>query len=61
MAPAESTDTRLGRIEGKLDLLMARCPACQEGLDNRIKSLERWRAFILGGAAVVTLLLNIIL
>ena len=42
---------RLGSIEAKLDNIVGRLP--DHG--QRISALERWRAYILGALAVITL------
>jgi hypothetical protein len=50
----------LGRIEGKLDILLQRCPQCQDDLDKRLRSLEYWKAWTLGGAAAIATLITLL-
>lgn len=45
----------LGRIDGKLDSALARMERIENGhahLEERVSALERWRAYLLGAAAL---------
>jgi hypothetical protein len=54
----------LGRIEGKLDLLLPSVAAQEERLvvmSGRVSKLEKWQSKILGGAVVAGFLLGLVL
>jgi hypothetical protein len=54
----------LGRIEGKLDLLLPSVAAQEERLvvmAGRVSKLEKWQSKILGGAVVAGFLLGLAL
>jgi hypothetical protein len=54
----------LGRIEGKLDLLLPSVAAQEERLvvmAGRVSKLEKWQSKILGGAVVAGFLLGLVL
>ena len=45
----------LGRIDGKLDAALARMDRIEDShanLEDRVATLERWRAYLLGAAAI---------
>lgn len=45
----------LGRIDGKLDAALARMDRIEDShahLEERVATLERWRAYLLGAAAI---------
>ncbi|NJL70250.1 MAG: hypothetical protein HC888_00955 [Candidatus Competibacteraceae bacterium] len=49
----------LGRIDGKMDSVLLRLEhndKIHDDLDKRLTSLEKWRAYILGVAAVISAL-----
>lgn len=59
----DSVERSLGRLEGKLDGLVASQKQANEALDrleNRTSTLERWRSQMLGGAAVAGFVSGII-
>ena len=49
----DSTDTRLGRIEGKMDLLTEVVERQFPAINTRLISLERSRGWITGAVGVV--------
>jgi hypothetical protein len=54
----------LGRIEGKLDLLLPAVEAQEQRLTyvaGRVSKLEKWQSKILGGAVVAGFLLGIVM
>jgi hypothetical protein len=54
----------LGRIEGKLDLLLPSVAAQEERLvvmAGRVSKLEKWQSKILGGAVVAGFLLGLVM
>lgn len=64
MEMTESVDTRLGRIEGKLDVfLVARAEdaADKKELVKRVESLEKFKWMLFGGATAVTTLVNVLM
>ena len=50
----ESTDSRLARIEEKLDLALPQLIKHEE----RLATLERWRAYVLGACAACGVLIG---
>jgi hypothetical protein len=61
MSNDQSTDFILGRIDGKLDAALQRQERHEEVLNNhdaRISALEKSKAWLLGGVAVIVFLIN---
>jgi hypothetical protein len=51
----------IGRLEGKLDLLLQQRQAAQvelKELDNRVRHLEQSRSYIIGAAGVVAAIVS---
>ena len=49
MADNDDTLLLLGKIDGKLDLVIDKV----NGQEQRISSLEKWRAYVVGAGAVL--------
>jgi hypothetical protein len=47
-----STDARLARVETKIDIALGQLAELRAH-EKRLSALERWRAFLLGAAAVL--------
>jgi hypothetical protein len=61
---SQDIERALGRIEGKLDLLLPSVAAQEERLTvmvGRVSKLEKWQSKILGGAVVAGFLLGIVM
>jgi hypothetical protein len=61
---SQDIERALGRIEGKLDLLLPSVAAQEERLvvmAGRVSKLEKWQSKILGGAVVAGFLLGLAL
>lgn len=53
--PDESLAVLIGRVDGKVDLViqqLSKMDTRHENLEGRVRSLERWRAYMMGAAAV---------
>ncbi|WP_026868781.1 hypothetical protein [Inquilinus limosus] len=61
MAEDQNHTLLLGRVEGKLDMLIAdvRKMAGQHSeLETRVTALERWRYYVIGAAAAISFALQ---
>lgn len=70
MSPPDNDDLQgslpfiLGQMDGKLDLLLQNQLQVKDQLDDhakRLRKLEGWKAYVVGGAAVITAILYTII